>query len=51
MKNRFLQIALIALATCGSLTAQNKEAKGTKQFQNYAYVDAIKTYERIFAKG
>ncbi|MEN9336861.1 MAG: hypothetical protein RLZZ500_1848 [Bacteroidota bacterium] len=51
MKNRFLQIALIALASCASLTAQNKEAKGTKQFQNYAYVDAIKTYERIFAKG
>ena len=52
MKNKFLHIALIAIATCGTLTAQNnKVAKGTKQYDNYAYVDAIKTYERIFAKG
>jgi tetratricopeptide (TPR) repeat protein len=52
MKNKFLHIALIAIATCGTLTAQNKKlAKGTKQYDNYAYVDAIKTYERIFAKG
>ncbi|MCZ8145031.1 OmpA family protein [Flavobacterium sp.] len=52
MKNKFLHIALIAIATCSTLTAQNnKVAKGTKQYDNYAYVDAIKTYERIFAKG
>lgn len=52
MKNRLLHIALIALASCGSLSAQtNKEAKANKQFDNYAYVDAIQTYERIFAKG
>ena len=51
MKYKFLQIALMALVTSGSLLGQSKEAKGAKQFQNYAYVDAIKTYERIFAKG
>ncbi len=52
MKNRLLHIALIALASCGSLSAQTKkEAKANKQFDNYAYVDAIQTYERIFAKG
>jgi outer membrane protein OmpA-like peptidoglycan-associated protein len=28
-----------------------KEDKANKQFDNYAYVDAIKTYERVYEKG
>ena len=28
-----------------------KEAKANKEYEKYAYVDAIKTYERLFEKG
>lgn len=44
----------LVIACCASIsmTGQNlKEAKADKQFDKLAYVDAIKTYERIFAKG
>ena len=34
-----------------SMFAQSKEAKADKQYDKFAYVDAIKTYERIAAKG
>ena len=28
-----------------------KEVKGNKEYEKYAYIDAIKTYERIYEKG
>jgi outer membrane protein OmpA-like peptidoglycan-associated protein/tetratricopeptide (TPR) repeat protein len=43
-----------ALAVFSLLTAQAQEAKlaaADKQYEKYAYVDAIKTYERVAEKG
>lgn len=50
MKKEFLYIAL--LFTSLNLYSQKKEiAKADKDYNQYAYIDAIKTYERIFEKG
>jgi outer membrane protein OmpA-like peptidoglycan-associated protein/tetratricopeptide (TPR) repeat protein len=51
MKNTILYL-IIASFVSSSISSQNfKETKADKQFDKLAYVDAIKTYERIFAKG
>jgi outer membrane protein OmpA-like peptidoglycan-associated protein/tetratricopeptide (TPR) repeat protein len=50
MKNKILYIFL-ALASW-SLSAQpTKVKKADKEYDKFAYVDAIKTYERVFEKG
>ena len=52
MKNKIIYIVLIAL-TCVSGYSQvsKKEVRGNKEYQKYAYIDVIKTYERIYEKG
>ncbi len=53
MKNKITYLALLAF-TCVNSYSQvvNKtEAKGNKEYEKYAYIDAIKTYERIYEKG
>ncbi|MEC4005913.1 OmpA family protein [Flavobacterium sp. SUN052] len=52
-KNRILYLVVACMASM-SMFAQpgkSKEAKADKQYDKFAYVDAIKTYERIAAKG
>ena len=34
-----------------SYAQQSKVAAGDKKYDNYAYIDAIKTYERVAEKG
>lgn len=50
MKNKIIYIALL-LISMGVHSQKLKEAKADKDYDKYAYVDAIKTYERIFEKG
>ena len=53
MKNKITYLVLLAF-TCVNSYSQvfNKtEAKGNKEYEKYAYIDAIKTYERIYDKG
>lgn len=52
MKSTIAQIAVLGLFSLTSMYAQEgKEARADKKFDKYAYVDAIKTYERIAEKG
>jgi outer membrane protein OmpA-like peptidoglycan-associated protein/tetratricopeptide (TPR) repeat protein len=49
-----IKIISLSVALMASISVQSqkvKEAKADKQYDQYAYVDAIKTYERIFEKG
>ena len=52
MKNYiFLYFTLIAVFSFDSYAQQSKVAAGDKKYDNYAYIDAIKTYERVAEKG
>lgn len=51
MKNRIIYLVLIAITCVNSYAQGQKEVKGDKQYGKYAYIDAIKTYERIYEKG
>jgi len=53
MKNRIIYLVLVCIASISTQaqTGKTKEVKADKQYDKFAYVDAIKTYERIFAKG
>lgn len=52
MKNRILYTVLVVIASVNMMQSQAiKEAKAEKEYDKYAYVDAIKTYERLFEKG
>lgn len=54
MKNKIIYLVLITL-TCVNSYSQGKvnktEVRGDKQYEKLAYIDAIKTYERIYNKG
>jgi hypothetical protein len=50
MKNKFLYIFL-ALASFQLSAQPTKVKKADKEYDKFAYVDAIKTYERVFEKG
>lgn len=50
MKN-FTLLILIILNIFSSYSQQSKINAGAKKYDNYAYVDVIKTYERVAAKG
>lgn len=50
MKN-FTLLILITLNVFSSYSQQSKLNAGAKKYDNYAYVDVIKTYERVAAKG
>ncbi|TPG38373.1 OmpA family protein [Flavobacterium pectinovorum] len=52
MKNyTFLCLTLILAFSFDSYSQQSKVAAGDKKYDNYAYIDAIKTYERVAEKG
>lgn len=51
-KNKIIYIAMITISFLNSYAQMNKkEIKGNKQYEKYAYIDIIKTYERIYKKG
>lgn len=53
MKNKIIYLVLITLTCVNSYSQKvNKtEVKGDKQYNKLAYIDAVKTYERIYNKG
>jgi len=51
MKNRIIYLVVACIASVSMHSQKLKEAKGDKEYDKFAYVDAIKTYERIYAKG
>ncbi|MBP8156892.1 MAG: OmpA family protein [Flavobacterium sp.] len=52
MKNKIIYLVLLTFATVNSYSqVGKKEVKGNKEYDKYAYIDAIKTYERIYEKG
>jgi len=51
MKKRILYILAAGILSTQGFSQKSQEAKADKQYDKYAYVDAIKTYERIYAKG
>jgi outer membrane protein OmpA-like peptidoglycan-associated protein/tetratricopeptide (TPR) repeat protein len=50
MKKRIIYI-IVAIISSQGFAQKSQEAKADKQYDKYAYVDAIKTYERIYQKG
>lgn len=50
MKNKII-LAIACLATMAVHSQKTQVAKADKNYEKFAYVDAIKTYERIFEKG
>ena len=53
MKNKITYLVLLAITCVNSYSqvTNKKEVKGNKEYAKYAYIDAIKTYERIYEKG
>lgn len=51
MKFRLYTIALLSIITFDANAQQVKLKKANKAYDNYAYIDAIKTYERVAEKG
>jgi outer membrane protein OmpA-like peptidoglycan-associated protein len=51
MLKRILYTTLLVLYASLGQSQQRAMLKGDKQYDQYAYVDAIKTYERIYSKG
>lgn len=51
MKNRIIYLLLITITCLNSYGQSKKEVRGDKEYNKYAYIDAIKTYERIYEKG
>ncbi|OUL59875.1 PD40 domain-containing protein, partial [Flavobacterium sp. AJR] len=52
MKNYILLcIIIVRVFSFNSYSQQGKIAAGDKKYDNYAYIDAIKTYERVAEKG
>ena len=52
MKKNYISILLFSLFAL-QLTAQvgSKENKADKEYDRFAYIDAIKTYERMYERG
>jgi outer membrane protein OmpA-like peptidoglycan-associated protein len=52
MRNKITLLLLVFISSINIILSQNsQEAKADKEYNKFAYVEAIKTYERIFAKG
>ncbi|WNM18416.1 OmpA family protein [Flavobacterium capsici] len=52
MKNKIIYIAILAIFSFNGFSQTiTKEQKGKKEYDKYAYIDAIKTYERLYEKG
>lgn len=51
-KNKIIYFVLVSLTCLNSYSQESKkESNGNKEYDKYAYIDAIKTYERIYNKG
>ena len=50
MKKILKPITLLLVSFCANAQTSNLQ-KGNKQYEDFAYVDAIKTYERVAEKG
>lgn len=50
-KNILIYIIIISSFSFESYAQQSKINSGDKKYDNYAYIDAIKTYERVAEKG
>ena len=48
---KILYTSLVLVITISGYSQKVKESKADKQYDKFAYVDAIKTYERLFEKG
>lgn len=51
MKNRILYFIVFCIVSTNVYSQKLKEQKADQEYQNFAYFDAIKTYERIYSKG
>ncbi|WP_333878494.1 OmpA family protein [Flavobacterium sp.] len=51
MKNKIIYLVLLTFAAVSGYSQVKKESKGNKEYEKYAYIDAIKTYERIYERG
>jgi outer membrane protein OmpA-like peptidoglycan-associated protein len=52
MKNHILPyLVIIIFLSFGSYAQESKVNAGDKKYDNYAYINAIKTYEKVAAKG
>lgn len=52
MKNKITYLVLLTITFISGYSQVNKkESKGVKQYDKYAYIDVIKTYERVYKKG
>ena len=50
MKNKIIYLAFLVI-TLTSYSQTGKEARANKDYDKYAYIDAIKTYEKVAEKG
>ena len=48
---KIIYTTLVFIISLNNYAQKVKEAKANKEYEKYAYVDAIKTYERLFEKG
>lgn len=48
---KIIYTTLVFIISLNNYAQKTKEAKANKEYEKYAYVDAIKTYERLFEKG
>ena len=52
MKNKILLlITIVSVFSFNCLAQDKKVTQGDKKYDSYAYIDAIKTYERVAEKG
>lgn len=51
MKIKFIYIALLSIVCTAGYSQKAAVASAGKEYEKYAYIDAIKTYERIAEKG
>ena len=51
MKNKIIYIVLLAITTSNIYSQTRLVKKAEKDYDKYAYIDVIKTYERISEKG
>lgn len=51
MKKRITYFIVFAISVMNAYSQKSNLAKGQKEYNQFAYVDAIKTYERILERG
>jgi outer membrane protein OmpA-like peptidoglycan-associated protein/tetratricopeptide (TPR) repeat protein len=51
MKSKIIYLVLLAVTTGNLYSQANKTKKAEQEYDKYAYIDAIKTYEHLYSKG